>query len=84
MKTVIFKNERGYFTDDGERIHVFRKGKRDYDGFIEDEIYHTYINYKTGLYQNESCRGYFAKYIDDYKDKQRAIDGAKLELGVRK
>ena len=74
----LFESNKGKVIEDVENsiITVCRKGVRDFDGITDSYTYTTTINYETGLYTSESCTGYFAKYYDMYKNRDKAIEAA--------
>lgn len=79
---ILFESNNGKVIEDVEnsKIIVRRKGMRDFDGITDTYTYTTTINYNTGLYTSESCTGYFAKYYDVYKDRDKAIETAIQEI----
>ena len=79
----LFESNKGKIMEDVENstITIRRKGLRDFDGVTDSYTYTSTINYKTGLYTSESCTGYFAKYYDVYKDREKAIEVAICEVG---
>lgn len=79
---ILFESSKGKVIEDVENseIIVRRKGMRNFDGIIDTYTYTTTINYNTGLYTSERCTGYFAKYYDICKDRDKAIEVAIREI----
>lgn len=57
-------------------VHVFRTGVRNFDGILDTYTCRSRYHYRTGLYQEETCTGYDAGYVDIYRDREYCIKNA--------
>lgn len=80
----LMESEQGYAMEniDEKKIYVYTYSMRDFDGIPDTHPIETVINYETGLFQQWAPTGYYAKYYDDYRGKDKAIDHVKRRLGL--